>query len=231
MKEAITSYYNALKAIKAQNANEHSYRTPLENLLNALRPSDIRIIHEPKTESGQGSIRPDFKVFKQIDSKTELSYNTLMGFIECKKLDSNLDEIINPKAKNKTKQIDKYLDICPNIILTNYNRFILLAYKKVIYDITLFPHGLESNLLNQQKELISQDAINQFSFLLNSFFEASNRSIKSKLELVKVLSTQSFYLGVKLREEYRAEEKTSFHEFFNDTKDSFESVIDRMSVV
>ncbi len=72
-----------LDTAQLNKSNEHSYRTQLQNLLNALKDPSIRIIHEPQAEVGQGDIRPDFKVYKQVDSTTELSYNALVGFIEC----------------------------------------------------------------------------------------------------------------------------------------------------
>ncbi|EJT2319024.1 hypothetical protein NVZ75_001003, partial [Campylobacter upsaliensis] len=63
--EEFKKYINEIQKIfQAKNYNEHSFRTPFENLLNALKPKEIKIIHEPKSEKGQGSIRPDFKVYK-----------------------------------------------------------------------------------------------------------------------------------------------------------------------
>jgi len=197
-----------------QNANEHSYRTPLENLLNSIKSNGIKIIHEPKSQQGQGNIRPDFKVYKQIDSKTRLSYNALVGFIECKNLGHNLNSLI------QGKQIDKYLSVSPNIMLTDYNRFVLLRFDEVISDVTLFPHGIDKNLLNIESALDSK-AITSFCSLINDFFNASESIIKTKQELVKVLSTQSFYLGLKAREYYKTVPRSSFHRFFEKTYETF----------
>ena len=200
--------------------NEHTFRTAFENLLNALKPhSDIRIIHEPKAK-GQGSIRPDFKVTRQARSQSynktqdNLSqdnppqsnpqnkaqgYESLLGFIECKNYGTDLSPLISGK------QIEKYLSVCHNIILTDYNRFILLSYGNVVDDITLFdtldlapqkaqetPKSPKSNQAQNQAKLI--EIATRFSHLLNSFFDTLV-SIKAKDELIKVLSTQSFYLS------------------------------------
>ena len=176
---AIKAYHTELKAIVAKkDYNEHSFRTPLENLLNALKPKDIRILHEPK--QGQGSIRPDFKIYKQTPH-----YEALQGFVECKNYKENLDTLI------KGKQIEKYLSVCPNIILTDYNRFILLSFGKVVADLTLFPLGLE---LLQEDKAKNIEIQAHFIQLLQGFFESS-ANIKNKDELVKILSTQSFYLS------------------------------------
>ncbi len=212
------SYITSLKGILATNAyNEHSFRTPLEILLNALKNDEkMMIIHEPKAEIGQGNIRPDYKVYKRIDSKSELSYNALMGFIECKNWGEDLHSHISGK------QIDKYLSICPNILLTNYNHFILISFGKKIAEATLFPYGLESNLFNKEKDIAQ---ITTFYNLLNDFFNASQVNIKSKAEVIKILSTQSFYLSIKLRESYQSQEKrTSFHKFFEKTYETFRNI-------
>lgn len=185
IKTALQTYYNELKNISVIGGgafNEHSFRTPLENLLNTLKPSVIEIIHEPKAKEGQGHIRPDFKVYKRLQN-----YEALQGFIECKPYKEDLDILI------KGKQISKYLAVCPNILLSDYNRFILLNFGKVIYDITLFPYGLENELFkNDKTQNIELESL--FTNLLNHFFELQT-SITDKDELVRILSTQSFYLS------------------------------------
>ena len=183
IKEHLKAYHSELVSIvKKGDFNEHTFRTPLENLLNALKPKDIRLTHEPKAEQGQGSVRPDFKIYKQTPH-----YEALQGFIECKNYKENLDALV------KGKQIEKYLAVCPNIILTDYNRFILLSFGKVIADITLFPFGLENTLFTQEKAK-DIEIQNAFIQLLQSFFE-SVANITNKDELVAILSTQSFYLS------------------------------------
>lgn len=140
LKEYIQTYKQNLQKIlnthnnDVKNTNEHTFRTPFENFLNNIKDlqdfkqeikenKTIKIIQEPKTQKGEGSIRPDFKVFKQVDSKDKLSYNALQGFIECKKLNADLNKYI------QSEQIKKYLETTPNILLTNYNRFILIFFR------------------------------------------------------------------------------------------------------
>lgn len=197
------------KIFQAKNYNEHTFRTPFENLLNDLKPKEIKIIHEPKSEKGQGSIRPDFKTYKLIDKEKELSYNHLIGFIECKNLDKDLN------LHQKGKQLSKYLQISPNIIFTNYKRFILFSFEKVVFDIDLLDDSL--NLKEQN--------ISVFKNLLKAYFDDNNTTIKSKQELVKVLSTQSFYLSNALKISFdESDVNSSFRRFFSKTKDTFKSI-------
>lgn len=206
IKEHLKAYHSELVSIvKKGDFNEHTFRTPLENLLNALKPKDIRLTHEPKAEQGQGSVRPDFKIYKQTPH-----YEALQGFIECKNYKENLDALV------KGKQIEKYLAVCPNIILTDYNRFILLSFGKVIADITLFPFGLENALFTQEKAK-DIEIQNAFIQLLQSFFE-SVANITNKDELVAILSTQSFYLSETI---FKSDEAGLLNTQF---KESFEKV-------
>ncbi|EIB3311700.1 N-6 DNA methylase [Campylobacter upsaliensis] len=209
--EEFKKYINEIQKIfQAKNYNEHSFRTPFENLLNALKPKEIKIIHEPKSEKGQGSIRPDFKVYKLVDKEKELSYNHLIGFIECKNLDVDLDK------EFKSEQLLRYSQISPNIIFTNYKRFMLLSFEKIIIDI---------NLLDDDLNLIEKN-INIFKNLIQVFFDDNSTTIKTKQELVKVLSSQSFYLSnaLKSSSSQESDSNSSFNSFFQRTKDTFKSI-------
>lgn len=209
--EEFKKYINEIQKIfQAKNYNEHSFRTPFENLLNALKPKEIKIIHEPKSEKGQGSIRPDFKVYKLVDKEKELSYNHLIGFIECKNLDVDLDK------EFKSEQLLRYSQISPNIIFTNYKRFMLLSFEKIIIDI---------NLLDDDLNLIEKN-INIFKNLIQVFFDDNSTTIKTKQELVKVLSSQSFYLSnaLKSSSSQESDSNSSFNDFFQRTKDTFKSI-------
>ncbi|EKT7767746.1 N-6 DNA methylase [Campylobacter coli] len=203
-------YTSEIQAIfEGKNYNEHSFRTCFENLLNELKPKEVKIIHEPKSEKGQGSIRPDFKTYKLIDKEKELSYNHLVGFIECKNLDVDLNLHL------KGKQLSKYLQISPNIIFTNYKRFILFSFEKVVFDIDLLDDKLD----------LKEENISIFRNLLKAYFDDNSTTIKSKQELVKVLSTQSFYLSNALKISFdESDANSSFKRFFRKTKDTFRNI-------
>jgi len=86
---------------------EITLRTPFENFVQGLS-NDFVLIQEPKrTEIGA----PDFKAFRKA---------VKVGYIETKDLNKNLDEELG------SDQIKKYRESIDNLILTNYNRFILL---------------------------------------------------------------------------------------------------------
>ena len=219
LKKELEKYYQNIKEkYKTAIINEHTLRTDLENLLNSFKVDNIKILQEAKKEEyEQGT--PDFKVFKRIDPKESLSYNLLIGYIETKKLNENLDRI------RKSKQIKKYLEVSPNIILTDYNRFIHLSYDKVVDEIILFEYGLDDNLF--ENEITEEKVIKFQQFLDNFFLNYEKRKIKSKKELVKVLSSQAFYLSVKTREVINENKNRylRFKKFFNKTYSSFKEAV------
>ncbi|EAI1704037.1 DNA methyltransferase, partial [Campylobacter coli] len=115
----------------------------------------------------------------------------------------------------KGKQLSKYLQISPNIIFTNYKRFILFSFEKVVFDIDLLDDKLD----------LKEENISIFRNLLKAYFDDNSTTIKSKQELVKVLSTQSFYLSNALKISFdESDANSSFKRFFQKTKDAFKNI-------
>ena len=95
---------------------EHSYRTPLENLLNEFAPAEFKVLQEPSKVPGSGA--PDFRITNQGGA--------VVGYVECKNLGEDIDKAIN------SKQIKKYRKLSPNIILTDYRKFELLRNGQIL---------------------------------------------------------------------------------------------------
>ncbi len=168
----------------SKNSTEHTFRTPLENLLNELKlDSDIEIIHEAKKEIGEDGT-PDFKVVKS--DKT--LFKKLIGYVECKKLNYDLDKLIT------SKQIEKYNKTSQNILITNYSDFILLNDGKV----------------SLRADISDEVAIKN---IINNFFKYEYALIRSSTKIIEVLATQSFYLATTLRD-YIKDDKNSIAKFY-----------------
>ncbi|GAA7868440.1 hypothetical protein JP0276_12880 [Helicobacter pylori] len=101
-----------LESIKDLTIGEYelTHRSSLENLLNRLKDNfnkEFKIEHEPKREQGS---QPDFRVsFQGLN----------IGYIENKRAGINLIQLL------KSDQILKYLELNPNLMLTDYLNFIL----------------------------------------------------------------------------------------------------------
>lgn len=104
----LKEYLEGIKNITPES-NEPTHRRPLENLLISLKDhfnKEFEIEHEPKRERGS---QPDFRI----------SYQGLnIGYIENKRVGTNLNQLL------KSDQILKYLELNPNLMLTNYLDFV-----------------------------------------------------------------------------------------------------------
>ena len=81
---AINNYISKIKELYSPNSNEHTYRTPLENLLNSYKENK-NVLHEVTTDV-------DFPDFTVLDEDEKL-----IGFVECKDINSDLKGIIEGK--------------------------------------------------------------------------------------------------------------------------------------
>ncbi|MCR2039103.1 N-6 DNA methylase [Campylobacter helveticus] len=211
MEELIKTYQKELLEIRAKGSySEYSFRTPLQNLLNTLKDKnlDLSIIQESLSKDEKGVARADFDVYKRINSQDKLSYNALVGFVECKSINVDL------KKELKSEQLSRYSQLCPNILLTNYRQFILLSYDRVIQVCELFDKDLNLTLFSESQKQV-------FLNLISDFYGENHANIKSKAELVKVLSTQSFYLSTALHnayEEWQKQQNIENQDFFKSFK-------------
>ncbi|ECW7697861.1 N-6 DNA methylase, partial [Campylobacter coli] len=86
---------------------------------------------------------------------------------------------------------------------------------KVVFDIDLLDDKLD----------LKEENISIFRNLLKAYFDDNSTTIKSKQELVKVLSTQSFYLSNALKISFdESDANSSFKRFFRKTKDTFKNI-------
>ncbi|GAA7854834.1 DNA methyltransferase [Helicobacter pylori] len=104
----LKEYLEKIKDITPES-NEHTHRPFLHNLLDKLKNhfnKEFKIEHEPKREQRS---QPDFRVsFQGLN----------IGYIENKKVGFDLNQLL------EEKQILKYLELNPNLMLTDYLNFV-----------------------------------------------------------------------------------------------------------
>lgn len=114
----LKKYLNEIQGISPQD-KEHTYRTHLQNFLESLKESlmlenktlqSLTIKHEPNNDK-EGRGAPDFLIQNQ---------GLIIGYIENKRVNADLDSVA------QSPQIEKYLRLSDNLMLTDYLRFCLV---------------------------------------------------------------------------------------------------------
>ncbi|GHR23746.1 DNA methyltransferase [Helicobacter pylori] len=107
----LKEYLEGIKDLTPES-NELTHRLFLHNLLDKLKNhfnKEFKIEHEPERKQGS---QPDFRVsFQGLN----------IGYIENKKVGTDLRKIVESE---KNKQILKYLELNPNLMLTDYLNFV-----------------------------------------------------------------------------------------------------------
>ncbi|MFT2669711.1 type ISP restriction/modification enzyme [Helicobacter pylori] len=212
----LKEYLESIKDL-TNKENELTHRHSLRNLLNRLKDNfnkEFKIEHEPKKEQGS---QPDFRVsFQGLN----------IGYIENKRVGSDLDQL------SKSDQIRKYLELNPNLMLTDYLNFVWVGkdennaplIKKEIS--VASPDELSKPL--KPKPQTERDLIELFK----SFFNHEAAPITNAKDFATHLSPRTRYLKDAL---IKYQEKTQVSSIFNNFKEylyeelSFEDFSDALA--
>ncbi|WP_441710724.1 type ISP restriction/modification enzyme [Helicobacter pylori] len=212
----LKEYLESIKDLTPEK-NELTHRPSLYNLLNRLKDhfnKEFKIEHEPKKEQGS---QPDFRVsFQGLN----------IGYIENKRAGENLSQLL------KNKQILKYLELNPNLMLTNYLNFMwvgkdennapLIKKEISIASLDELPKPLKP------KPQTERDLIELFK----SFFNHEAAPITNAKDFATHLSPRTRYLKDAL---IKYQEETQVSSIFNNFKEylyeelSFEDFSDALA--
>ncbi|WP_367704559.1 type ISP restriction/modification enzyme [Helicobacter pylori] len=212
----LKEYLEGIKDLTPEK-NELTHRSFLQNLLNRLKNhfnKEFKIEHEPKRDQGS---QPDFRI----------SYQGLnIGYIENKRVGENLIQLL------KNAQIRKYLELNPNLMLTDYLNFMWV--------------GKDENNAPFIKKEISVASLDELSKplkpnpqterdlieLFKSFFNYEAVPITNAKDFATHLSAPTKYLKGAL---IKYQEKTQVSSIFNNFKEylyeelSFEDFSDALA--
>ncbi len=212
----LKEYLESIKDLTPEK-NELTHRPSLHNLLNRLKDhfnKEFKIEHEPKREQGS---QPDFRVsFQGLN----------IGYIENKRVGENLNQLL------KNDQILKYLELNPNLMLTDYLNFMWVgkdennapSIKKEISIAS--PDELSKPL--KPKPQTERDLIELFK----SFFNHEAAPITNAKDFATHLSPRTRYLKNAL---IKYQEKTQVSSIFKNFKEylyeelSFEDFSDALA--
>ncbi|AHH14727.1 type ISP restriction/modification enzyme [Borrelia hermsii] len=171
-KNIFQEYINNLKSTVMEDKTELTDRAHLEKLLDKLKPSpSIQIQHEPRRHK-EGLGAPDFIIRNN---------GNIIGYIEVKKIEQNLDDTL------KSLQIEKYKQLSNNILLTNYIEFIWIKNGNLnLREVLVFKTDLEKN-----NTKIDNAKSNKIVSILNEFFKTPVEKIESAEKLASLLARRT----------------------------------------
>ncbi|WP_231261069.1 type ISP restriction/modification enzyme [Helicobacter pylori] len=212
----LKEYLESIKDLTTEK-NELTHRPSLYNLLNRLKDNfnkEFKIEHEPKREQGS---QPDFRVsFQGLN----------IGYIENKRVGTDLRQL------SKSDQIRKYLELNPNLMLTDYLNFVWVGKDEnnaplVKKEISIASLDELSKPL-KPKPQTEHDLIELFK----SFFNHEVAPIANAKDFATHLSPRTGYLKDAL---IKYQEKTQVSSIFNNFKEylyeelSFEDFSDALA--
>ena len=183
-------YYDTIKSQDLNKITEHSLRPALNELLvsiaNEFNPK-IKVVHEHKREGKFGA--PDFKIFE-----TE----NIIGYIENKKIDEQLDKIL------KSDQIKKYKELSNNLLLTNYLEWIWILNGEIKKRETLC---FISDFDNKKSKL-NLDKAKLVKELITNYLSTAPQGISEPKKLAESLAIRARLLKDFIFEELKRQEET-----------------------
>lgn len=186
MDDCFVAYLKKLREIPTNDQTEHTGRGALEALLGALAPKRAKVQHEPRRVAGAGA--PDFKIEDR---------GTILGYVEVKKIGTNLDEVI------KSDQVRRYRQLSSNILVTDYLQWIWLDDKSVrAREALAFPSDLEGRTLR-----VNPDRAKAVGALLQGFFSQPPQGVGRSSELALALAARSKLLRDFLAEELQRQSR------------------------
>ncbi|HBD2729476.1 TPA: DNA methyltransferase [Campylobacter jejuni] len=204
----LKAYLENIKDIST-NDKEHTHRTALQNLLQAIKDNQdkqnkISIKQEPNNDK-EGRGAPDFLITKDF---------LTLGYIENKRVNANLDNII------KSDQILKYTKLSPNIILTDYLRFILLSLNDK--NEIIICKEVKICSLDEIKSVIKNQSLldaktQELNELFSIFFSKIPNPINSALDFANHLSLRTRILKDELLSSIENEILLSLFNTFKET--------------
>lgn len=182
---AFDKYFKTLQGHSLDSITEHSHRSALQQLLENLAGSKIKILHEPKREGKFGS--PDFKITKA---------ESIIGYVENKSVNENLDKVL------KSDQIKKYQSLSDNILITNYAEWIWIKEGKVLKrEILCYRTDIE----NKRAKLDEKKA-EAVEKLIKSFLSQAPKQIGDAKVLAEALAVRAKLLKDFLLDELKHQE-------------------------
>jgi len=201
-------YIKELQCIPIDEITEHSKRFALETILRELASgcaaanTKINVLHEPKRKDNYGS--PDFKIYSE---------NSIIGYVENKKITENLDKIL------KTEQIKKYRELSQNLLITNYIEFVWIKGEMIQRETLCYLSDIE----NKKFKLDTEKTEKVEKLLVNFFSQAPEKiSLPKDLALALAVRCKNLkdFINDELTRQNEQNENERLYDLYNAFKDN-----------
>ncbi|GAA7528237.1 DNA methyltransferase [Helicobacter pylori] len=193
----LKEYLESIKDI-TDKKNELRHRAFLQKLLTSLKDhfnTEFKIEHEPERKQGS---QPDFRVSLQGLS---------IGYIENKRAGTDLSQLL------ESEQIRKYLELNPNLMLTDYLNFVWVG--KDENNAPLIKKTISIASLDELSKPLEPQTESDLIELFKSFFNHEAAPITNDKDFATHLSPRTRYLKDAL---IKYQEKTQVSSIFNNFK-------------
>ncbi len=197
----LKEYLESIKDLTPES-NELTHRPSLYNLLDKLKNhfnKEFKIEHEPKRDQGS---QPDFRVsFQGLN----------IGYIENKRVGTDLRKIVESE---KSAQILKYLELNPNLMLTDYLNFMWVGKDEKNAPLTKKEISVAS--LDELSKPLKPNPQTERDLieLFKSFFNHEAAPITNAKDFATHLSPRTRYLkGVLIKHQEKAQVSSIFNNF------------------
>jgi len=203
------TYIKELQSIPIDEITEHSKRFALETILRELasgcaaaNTNKINVLHEPKRKDNYGS--PDFKIYSE---------NSIIGYVENKKITENLDKIL------KSEQIKKYRELSQNLLITNYIEFVWIKGEMIQRETLCYLSDIE----NKKFKLDTEKTEKVEKLLLNFFSQAPEKiSLPKDLALALAVRCKNLkdFINDELTRQNEQNEQERLYDLYKAFKDN-----------
>ncbi|MGL2656121.1 type ISP restriction/modification enzyme [Helicobacter pylori] len=200
----LKEYLESIKDLTLES-NELTHRAFLQILLKNLKDNfnkEFKIEHEPKKDKQGG--QPDFRI----------SYQGLnIGYIENKRVGTDLRKIVESE---KSKQILKYLELNPNLMLTDYLNFVWVG--KDENNAPLIKKEISIASLDELSKPLKPNPQTERDLieLFKSFFNYEAAPITNAKDFANALSAPTKYLKDALIQYQKDEQVSSIFKNFKE---------------
>lgn len=209
--QILQSYLTNIQNINPQD-KEHTHRTHLQIFLESLKEclattkkdlKSLSIKHEPNNDK-EGRGAPDFLIQNQ---------GLMIGYIENKRVNADLDSIV------QSPQIEKYLRLSDNLMLTDYLRFCLVRKSEkgkpqIVQECRICELSQIKTTLKNKAFLESKEK--ELTELFSLFFTYSPKPIIAAQEFANALAQRTQILKDFLIEAQENTHITSLYETFKE---------------